>query len=93
MQKAAGEALLACNLSDCFYEKSTTLDDGNTVIDSEYDPHSDEDKGKGNLLCGSRTKGLEVERRFFVCESTQLMDMIHQINSTSKCSTPKCNGK
>lgn len=65
MQKAAGEALLACNLSDCFYEKSTTLDDGNTVIDSEYDPHSDEDKGKGNLLCGSQTKGLEVERRFF----------------------------
>ena len=91
-QKAAGEALLAHNLSDCFHDKSSTSEEhGNTEDDSEYNPYSDDDnKGKKNLPC---EKKVEIERRLFVCESTQLMDLIHQINSTSKCSTPKCNGK
>ena len=35
---------------------------------------------------------LEIERRLFVCESTQLMNMVEQINATSQCSTPECNG-
>lgn len=90
-QKTAGEALRARNLADCFHDKSTTSEDGNTENDSEYNPYSDSESEKGNLPCG--TNGLEVERRLFVCESTQLMDMVHQINLTSKCSTPKCNGK
>jgi len=33
----------------------------------------------------------EIERR--LCESTQLMDMVDQINQTCKSSTSDCNGK
>ena len=38
-------------------------------------------------------KGKEMERRLFVCESSQLMALVQQINDTSKCSTSYCNGK
>lgn len=97
-QKAAGKALVSRNLSKCFYEKSTTSEEGNTASDSDYNMDSCNEKEKKNMPCGSEqsqteTTGLEVERRLFVCESTQLMDLIHQINSSSKCSTPDCNGK
>ena len=95
-QKSAGEALVKRNLSNCFREKSTTSEDGNTEDYSDYIGDSCNEKEKKNLPCGSEqseTKGVEVERRLFVCESTQLMDLIHQINSSSKCSTPDCNGK
>ena len=94
--KSAGEALVKQNLSNCFYEKSTTSEDGNTEDDSDYIGDSCNEKEKKNLPCGSKqseTKGVEVERRLFICESTQLMDLIHQINSSSKCLTPDCNGK
>ena len=35
----------------------------------------------------------EVERRLFVCESTQITKLIEDINRTSKCSTPDCSGE
>lgn len=49
-----------------------------------------------NMPFGSKenqteTKGVEVKRRLFVSESANLMDMIYQINSSSKCSTPDWN--
>ena len=49
--------------------------------DSEYCPSSKEDTKCKQL----EFDGLEVEleRRLFVCESTQLMDMVKQINSFS----------
>ena len=59
--------------------------------DSEYCPSSKEDTKCKQL----EFDGLEVEleRRLFVCESTQLMDMVKQINASSKCSTPECSGE
>ena len=38
-------------------------------------------------------KGEEMERQLFVCELSQLMALVQQINDTSKCSTSDCNGK
>ena len=35
----------------------------------------------------------DIERRFFVSESTQLLDFVKQVNRTSCCSTPDCRGK
>ena len=32
-----------------------------------------------------------MERRLFVCESTQLMDLVNQINYCSRCATIDCN--
>lgn len=36
---------------------------------------------------------IDIERRFFVSETTQLLDFIEQVNRTSCCSTPNCRGK
>lgn len=83
-QKAVGKALVARNLTDCFYESKSTTEDENTGSDTDYEL----DFCKETSCNKSETTpppGLEIERRFFICESTQLMDMVHQINSTSKC--------
>ena len=91
-QKSVEKELVARNLTDCFYEKSASSTEGNTDgDDSEYCPSSEE-----NTKCKQlELDGLEVEleRRLFVCESTQLMDMVEQINASSKCSTPGCSGE
>ena len=44
-QKSAGEALISRNLTDCFHDKSTDSEEGNTENDSEYNPCSDDEKG------------------------------------------------
>ena len=36
--------------------------------------------------------GLKVERQLCVCESSQIISLIEDINKTSRCSTPDCNG-
>ena len=40
----------------------------------------------------SAVKAVEVERQFAVCESTQITSFVEDINKTSLCSTPNCNG-
>ena len=35
---------------------------------------------------------LKVERQLCVCESSQIIRLIEDINKTSRCSTPDCNG-
>ena len=84
-QKAAGEALVARNLSDCFCEKATTTEDQNTETDSDLDINSYNKLEKKHLPheeSEAERKGLPIERRLFVCESTQIMDMVNQINSS-----------
>ena len=58
------------------------------------DDNSDEEKAEWAKASGSSkvSSGIEIERRLFVCESTQVMDMVEQFNATSKCSTDSCNG-
>ena len=91
-QKSVEKELVARNLTNCFYEKSASSTEGNTDgDDSEYYLSSEEDiKCKQLELDGLE---VELERRLFVCESTQLMDMVEQINASSKCSTPECSGE
>jgi len=60
---------------------------------TEYHPSSEEEKDEKQKFVADESVGLEVERRLFVCKSTQLMDMVEQINVTSKCSTPECHGE
>lgn len=87
-QKKVSETLAARNLMDCFHDKSTTEEEEENTEGSEFNPSDDEKKPEPSC----KRIGVAVERRFFVCESTQLMDMVEQINSTSRCSTPDCNG-
>ena len=62
-------------------------------VTTEYLPSSEEEKDEKQTFVADESVGLEVERRLFVCKSTQLMDMVEQINVTSKCSTPECHGE
>ena len=34
----------------------------------------------------------KVERQLCVCESSQIVRLIEDVNKTSRCSTPDCNG-
>lgn len=54
---------------------------------SDFEPYDKKSKGKG---CG---KTENVERRLFVCESTQVTKFVEDINKTSRCSTLHCKGK
>lgn len=95
-QNSIAKELVSRNLTDCFHDKSASSTDGNTDgDDSEFCPSAEEDL-KSTKPSGERVlEGLEVEleRRLFVCESTQLMDMVEQINGSSKCLTPECSGE
>lgn len=62
-------------------------------VTTECLPSSEEEKDEKQKFVADESVGLEVERRLFVCKSTQLMDMVEQINVTSKCSTPECHGE
>ena len=84
--------MVSGNLTDCFHEKSASSTEGNTDgNDSEFYATSEEDIECKQL----KLEGVEVEleRRLFGCESTQLTDLVEQINASSKCSTPECSGQ
>ena len=46
----------------------------------------------GPSQADARVAKVDTERRLFVCETTQLTDFVDNINETSRCSTPDCNG-
>ena len=50
-----------------------------------------EESNSPSQAAGKKEK-LDVERRLFVCETTQLTDFVEKINETSCCSTPDCDG-
>lgn len=70
------------NLTYCLHDQSTSSEELKTEDDS-----SDEEKVKWAKANGSRkvSSGIGIEQRLFVCESTQVMDMVEQFNATSKC--------
>ena len=98
-QAAVKEALKSRKMDACLLEKlsSDSQDEGKTD-DSDY---LLSDEGLPEKLqvveCDSEddktARGQHMERRLIVCESSQLMDFVQQINDTSKCSTANCNGK
>ena len=83
--------MVSRNLTDCFYKKSSISADGNTD-DLEYWLSSEEDMKHKQRESEEQGLEVEMERRLFMCESIQLMDMVEQINASSKCSTPECSG-
>jgi len=86
-KKRFTEILAKENMDLCFIEqKSPEL--GSAFSDSSEDFVMKLDTDSETELCE-----MEMERRFFVCESTQITKLIDQVNSTSKCSTPDCNGE
>ena len=74
------------NVHNCFSS------DGTKSEESEFRPSS-EDEQMAKFEVQADKMGEEMEHRLFVCESTQLMEMVQQINETSKCGTANCNGK
>lgn len=77
------------NLTYCLHNQSTSSEDQKTEDDSSNQEKVEWAKARG---CRKVPSGIEIELRLFVCESTQLMDMVEQLNATSKCSTNICNG-
>ena len=100
-QKSVEKELVSRNLKDCLYDKSASSMEDNSDGDDEDYCEDDRDAKKRKLqssdepdeLSDKNKSCLEIKRRLFVCESTQLMDMVKQINATSQSSTPECNGR
>ena len=88
-------------MKECLPEVALSSDSQEEVKtdDSEYIPTDEEHQWQSLPVDDhdhdepKTVKGEEMERRLFVSESTQLMDFVQQINKTSKCFTPNCNGK
>jgi hypothetical protein len=77
-------------LKDCFNNLPETSEEESVGDDhSDYVPSSEENTS----MVRSNKDNQNVERRLFVCESTQVADLVNQINTTSKCSTKDCNGR
>lgn len=95
-QKEVERVLVSRNLKDCLNETCTTSEESSQdeSAGSKYIP-TDEETSKVVESCDAKCEKQSklIERRFFVCETTQLMDLVNQINETSKCSTKDCNGK
>jgi len=86
-KKRFTEILAKENMDLCFMEQKSS-ESGSVFSDSSEDFVT-----KLEVATDSETELCEMERSFFVCESTQITKLIDQVNSTSKCSTPDCNGE
>ena len=93
-QKAVKESLEARDMQEFLHENvhNCFSSDGTKSEESEFRPSS-EDEQMAKFEVQADKMGEEMEHRLFVCESTQLMEMVQQINETSKCGTANCNGK
>ena len=92
-QKAVKETLVMRGMEKCLRDNlaSASSSEESQTEDPEFMPSSEGEETKESQM--KLRKGEEMERRLFVCESSQLMDLVQQINDTSKCSTSDCNGK
>ena len=92
-QKAVKETLVMRGMEKCLHDHlaSPSSSEESQTEDPEFMPSSEGEETKESQM--KLRKGEEMERRLFVCESSQLMALVQQINDTSKCSTSDCNGK
>lgn len=95
--KEVEKTLVKRNMKECLDDRSSTEESIPQDESSEWECEpADDEKGVQKLSktpTSDDTETNSLERRFFVCESTQLMDLVHQVNKTSQCSTKDCNGK
>ena len=92
-QKAVKETLVMRGMEKCLHDhlSSASSSEESQTEDPEFMPSSEGEETKESQM--KLRKGEEMERRLFVCESSQIMALVQQINDTSKCSTSDCNGK
>ncbi|XP_028513659.1 uncharacterized protein LOC110234965 isoform X2 [Exaiptasia diaphana] len=78
------------DMSDCINEEIFASSSSSSEPDTDEfrgsSEESDHEQQGDDNLC------VKMERRLFVCETTQLMDLVDQINQTSRCCTIDCNG-
>ena len=106
-EKAVAQTLAARNLEACFNASSASSEHSESE-GSEFFPDMDlSDTEKPGCSKSSKAESdddsstepqpkkckTDIERRFFVSETTQLLDFVEQVNRTSCCSTPDCRGK
>jgi hypothetical protein len=82
------KTLQARNMDECIFNHDHTSSSGPEGSTDEYMSTSEEDVDSSGAV-----NSVLMERRLFVCESSQLMDLVNQINETSRCATIDCNGK
>ena len=94
-QKEVERVLVSRNLKDCLNKSCATSEESSQdeSAGSEYIPTDEETSKVVDCSVMREKQSKAIERIFFVCETTQLMDLVKQINETSKCSTKDCNGK
>ena len=92
-RKAVKETLVMRGMKECLHDHlaSASSSEESQTEESEFMPSSEGEEINGSQM--KLWKGEEMERQLFVCKSFQLMDLVQQINDTSKCSTSACNGK
>ena len=86
-QADVSDQLCSRKMELCFDEVEETSPMTSDDSNNEYQPGDE----PGGLTLVSN-KGMEVERRLAVCESTQITRLVDDINKTSRCSSNGCNG-
>ena len=86
-QADVSDQLRSRKMELCFAEVEETSPMTSDDSSNEYQPG---DEPRGSTLVSN--KGMEVERRLVVCESTQITRLVDDINKTSRCSSNGCNG-
>ena len=92
-QKAVKETLVMRGMEKCLHDNlaSASSSEESQTEDPEFMPSSKGEETKESQM--KLWKGEEMERQLFVCDSSQLMALVQQINDTSKYCTSNCNGK
>ena len=78
-KKQADAVLKERGMDLCFHKAAASSSSSESSFNDCVASHADDE--------------VEVENHFLVCESSQVMKLIHEINATSQCATPGCNGK
>ena len=86
-QADVSDQLRSRKMELCFDEVEETSPMTSDDSSNEYQPG---DEPRSSTLVSN--KGMEVERRLVVCESTQITRLVDDINKTSRCSSNGCNG-
>lgn len=86
-QNTVKKRLLELGMTACLDESSentTSTEEGSTFLSL------DEEECKDEVV---DINAVNKEERLFVCQSSQLMDLVDQVNITSRCNTANCEGK
>ena len=83
--RSVKKQLLELSMTNCLPEEPTS--ECSSVTEESAN------EGDGRLENSKIDDPVVMEEKLFVCQSTQFMDFVEQINATSSCATVDCNGK